>query len=37
VLEIGVLTFANLVATILRFTLLRAWVFNARRAAPEIV
>jgi hypothetical protein len=25
-----------LLATILRFTLLRAWVFNARRAAPEI-
>jgi glycosyltransferase involved in cell wall biosynthesis len=37
VLEIALLTFANLLATILRFTLLRAWVFNAGRAAPEIV
>jgi len=36
-LEIAVLTFANLLATVLRFTLLRAWVFNARRAAPEVV
>jgi hypothetical protein len=36
VLEIAMLTFANLVATVLRFTLLRAWVFNARRAAPEL-
>jgi glycosyltransferase involved in cell wall biosynthesis len=36
-LEIAVLTVANLLATVLRFTLLRAWVFNARRAAPEIV
>jgi glycosyltransferase involved in cell wall biosynthesis len=36
-LEIAVLTFANLLATILRFTLLRAWVFKSRRAAPEVV
>ncbi|MFL5961653.1 MAG: glycosyltransferase [Gaiellaceae bacterium] len=36
-LEIAVLTFANLLATILRFALLRAWVFNTRRAAPEEV
>jgi putative flippase GtrA len=34
-LEIAALTFANLIATILRFVLLRAWVFNAGRAAPE--
>ena len=33
--EILVLTAANLVATVLRFVLLRAWVFRARRAAPE--
>ena len=33
--EILVLTIANLVATVLRFVLLRAWVFRARRAAPE--
>jgi putative flippase GtrA len=33
--EIVVLTVANLVATVLRFVLLRAWVFRTRRAAPE--
>ncbi|MDH2443256.1 glycosyltransferase family 2 protein [Amnibacterium sp. CER49] len=33
--EIVVLTAANLVATLLRFVLLRGWVFRARRAAPE--
>jgi putative flippase GtrA len=33
--EILVLTAANLLATVLRFVLLRAWVFRARRAAPE--
>ena len=33
--EILVLTPANLVATLLRFVLLRGWVFRARRAAPE--
>ena len=32
--EIGVLTAANLVATVLRFVLLRGWVFRARRIAP---
>jgi glycosyltransferase involved in cell wall biosynthesis len=36
-LEIAVLTIANLLATILRFALLRVWVFKARRAAPEAV
>jgi putative flippase GtrA len=33
--ELVVLTVANVVATILRFVLLRSWVFRARRAAPE--
>ncbi len=33
-LELGVLIVANLVATILRFVLLRSWVFRSRRAAP---
>jgi putative flippase GtrA len=33
--EILVLTAANLVATVLRFLLLRAWVFRARRVPPE--
>ena len=32
--EIAVLTAANLVATVLRFVLLRGWVFRTRRAAP---
>jgi glycosyltransferase involved in cell wall biosynthesis len=36
-LEIVVLTLANLLATVLRFVLLRTWVFNAGRAAPEAV
>ncbi len=31
VLELGVLVAANLAATVLRFVLLRAWVFRARR------
>jgi putative flippase GtrA len=34
-LELGVLTSANLVATVLRFVLLRGWVFRARRSAPQ--
>jgi putative flippase GtrA len=34
-LELGVLTSANLVATVLRFVLLRGWVFRARRSAPR--
>jgi putative flippase GtrA len=34
--ELIVLTFANLLATVLRFVLLRAWVFRSERsAAPE--
>ena len=33
--EILVLTGANLVATVLRFVLLRGWVFRSRRIAPE--
>jgi len=33
--EILVLTVANLVATVLRFVLLRAWVFRARRTGAE--
>ena len=33
--DILVLTVANLVATVLRFVLLRGWVFRTRRAAPE--
>jgi putative flippase GtrA len=33
-LELSVLVLANLVATVLRFVLLRSWVFSARRAAP---
>jgi putative flippase GtrA len=33
--ELCVLILANLAATILRFALLRSWVFRARRAAPE--
>jgi putative flippase GtrA len=32
--ELAVLIAANLVATVLRFVLLRSWVFRARRAAP---
>jgi putative flippase GtrA len=32
--ELAVLVGANLLATILRFVLLRSWVFRARRAAP---
>jgi putative flippase GtrA len=32
--ELTVLVTANLVATVLRFVLLRSWVFRARRAAP---
>ncbi|MCW2965354.1 MAG: sugar translocase [Actinomycetia bacterium] len=34
-LELGVLTSANLVATVLRFVLFRGWVFRARRSAPQ--
>ncbi len=34
-LELAVLVAANLLATILRFVLLRSWVFRERRAAPE--
>jgi putative flippase GtrA len=33
--EILVLTAANLVATVLRFVLLRGWVFRSRRIAPD--
>ena len=33
--ELAVLTSANLVATVLRFVLLRGWVFRARRSAPR--
>jgi len=33
--ELIVLTCANVLATILRFVLLRSWVFRASRAAPE--
>jgi putative flippase GtrA len=33
--ELAVLVAANLLATILRFVLLRSWVFRERRAAPE--
>ncbi|MGN6445931.1 glycosyltransferase [Amnibacterium sp.] len=35
VAEILVLTVANLVATVVRFVLLRGWVFRSRRAAPD--
>ncbi|WP_033290606.1 bifunctional glycosyltransferase family 2/GtrA family protein [Amycolatopsis jejuensis] len=35
VLETVVLVAANLAATVLRFLLLRGWVFNPRRTAPE--
>ena len=35
-LELTVLVAANLVATVLRFVLLRSWVFRARRAAPAV-
>jgi putative flippase GtrA len=34
VTELTVLIAANLAATVLRFVLLRGWVFRARRAAP---
>jgi len=33
-LELVVLVLANLAATVLRFVLLRSWVFRARRVAP---
>jgi putative flippase GtrA len=33
--ELAVLITANLVATVVRFVLLRAWVFHPRRAAPQ--
>ena len=33
--ELAVLTAANLAATVLRFVLLRVWVFRARRRAPH--
>jgi putative flippase GtrA len=33
--EILVLTAANLLATVLRFVLLRGWVFRTRRASPD--
>ena len=35
VAELAVLVLSNLVATVLRFVLLRSWVFRARRVAPE--
>jgi putative flippase GtrA len=34
--ELAVLIGANLAATVLRFVLLRGWVFRARRAAPTL-
>lgn len=34
--ELSVLIGANLAATVLRFVLLRGWVFRARRAAPPV-
>jgi putative flippase GtrA len=34
-LELAVLTAANLVATVMRFVLLRGWVFRARRSEPQ--
>jgi putative flippase GtrA len=34
-MELAVLIAANLLATVLRFVLLRTWVFRERRAAPE--
>jgi putative flippase GtrA len=36
VVEVGVLLLANLAATVLRFVLLREWVFSARRPAPHL-
>ena len=33
-LELAVLVVANLAATVLRFVLLRGWVFRDRRSAP---
>ncbi len=36
VTELAVLIAANLAATVLRFALLRSWVFRGRRAAPEV-
>jgi putative flippase GtrA len=33
--ELAALVIANLLATVLRFALLRSWVFRTRRAAPE--
>jgi putative flippase GtrA len=35
--ELAVLTGANLAATVLRFVLLRVWVFRARRRAPHVL
>lgn len=35
-LELSVLVVANLVATVLRFVLLRGWVFRERRSAPAL-
>jgi len=32
--ELAVLVGANLLATVVRFALLRAWVFRSRRTAP---
>jgi putative flippase GtrA len=37
VLELAILVLANLAATVLRFVLLRGWVFNPRRAQKESV
>lgn len=34
-LEVTVLVLANLLSTVIRFLLLRAWVFRARPATPE--
>ena len=35
--EVTVLVLANLVATVLRFVLLRAWVFRSRRSEPRLL
>ena len=36
VVEVAVLLLANLAATVLRFVLLREWVFSARRPARHL-
>ena len=34
-LELSALVLANLIAAVLRFVLLRGWVFNPRRTTPK--